>query len=101
MFQTMHNGPAGIRRGPGPIHFGTLTQAAVVVVAGLGLASCVGPYADDGYSHVQYRAGTSYDAGYDQRRGAAYRPDPHAALDRRPRYGWWYDNAYPRGRDGR
>ena len=101
MFQTKRGVPVGIGRGPYPTRFFTLARTTVIVAAGLGLASCVGPYADDGYSRNHYRAGPSYDAGYDQRRGAAYRPDPYAALDQRPRQGWWHDNAYTPDRDDR
>ncbi len=101
MLQTKLGAPAGIGRGPSPTQHYTLARTAVIIAAGLGLATCIGPYADDGYTHNPYRAGPSYDGGYDQRRGPTYRPDPYAALDQRPRQGWWHDNAYAPGRDDR
>lgn len=100
MLQKKYSVPPQSRSGPGAINVGTLARAAVVIAAGLGLAACVGPYVDDGYgySQRQYR-GPSYDTGYDQRRGSAYRQYPYASPDQqRWNYSWWRGPAYSRDR---
>lgn len=72
--------PPESRSAPGVINARTLACAAAVIAAGLGLAACVGPYADEGYGPAQYR-GPSYDPGSDQRRGSAYRQSPYTSPD--------------------
>jgi hypothetical protein len=77
-----------------------LVRAATVFAAGLGLASCVGPY-DDGYgnSRLQYNAGPSYDTRHDQWRGSDYRSAPYASPDQeRWNFDWWHGANYSRDR---
>ena len=93
-----NSAPPECRRRGGTIGVSTLARIAVVMAAGLGLAACVGPYADDGYgpSQYQYRPGPSYDTGYDQRRGGVYRQEPSG--DQRWNHDWWRSSAYSRDR---
>jgi hypothetical protein len=102
MLQEKYSGEPECRSRAGLINAQTLSRAAVVIAAGLGLAACVGPY-DDGYApyRSQYQSGPSYyyDSGYDQRLGTTYRQYPYTSQDqRRGAYSWWRGTDYSRDR---
>lgn len=95
-----YSGQLECRSRAGPIGAHTLVRAAMVIAAGLGLASCVGPYDDGyGYTRTQYQAAPSYETRNDQRRGSDYRNAPYASPDQeRGNYSWWDGANYPRDR---
>ena len=99
-----HSGQLECRSRAGPVGVHTLVRAAMMIAAGLGLASCVGPY-DNGHGNprIQHNAGPSTETRYDQRRGSDYRNSPYASPDQeRGNYSWWDRANYSRdGRDYR
>ena len=92
MLQEKYSGEPECRSRAGLINAHTISRAAVVIAAGLGLAACVGPY-DDGYGpyRSQYQSGPNYyyDSGYDQRRSTTYRQYPYTSQDQRRWDGSW------------
>lgn len=101
MLHATRGPPAEKRRGFGSITGRNAITMATAIVLSIGLASCVGPYDEDGYSQYGRDHGARRDTGYDHRRGDNYRQDPYAAQREWRGDSWWDEKSYSRGRNNR
>ena len=101
MLHATRGPPAEVSRAADSAIDRSAITVALAVVLTVGLASCVGPYNEDGYSQFGRAPGARRNVGYDQRRGDNYRHDPYAAQREWRGDSWWREDSFPRGHNNR